>query len=215
MFWGLILLRMKVKLFGFIVFLFGLGTDVSAANFFSMDGLDTLPYYEIPTAPEMYNAATVVARMVDGLGYRYYWATEGLKAEDLAYESGNEGQSCSAVLEHVLGLSRFILRTVKKEVQDNTREYPELDWEGQREETLSNFKMAGQILRETGDVSELKIIFKREDTTSEFPFWNLLNGPIADAIYHCGQIVSYRRTTGNPINPNVSVFRGKTREVSK
>jgi len=178
----------------------------------SINQLDTLPYYEIPAAPEMFNAATVAARMVDGLGYRYHWVTKDLRAEDLAYEPGNDGQSCSAVLEHMLGLSRFILRTVKNEVHDNTREYPELDWEGQREETLANIKMASDILRETGDVSEKKIIFKREDKTSEFPFWNLINGPIADAIYHCGQIVSYRRTTGNPINPNVSVFRGKTRE---
>ena len=90
--------------------------------------MDTLPYYEIPDAPEVYNAATVTARMVDGLGFRYYWATEGLRPEDLAYEPGNGGQSCSTVVEHVLGLSRFVLRTVKGEVHDN-RVYPDLDFE--------------------------------------------------------------------------------------
>lgn len=174
--------------------------------------VDTLPYYEIPAAPEMYSAATVTARMIDGLGYRYHWATKGLRAEDLAYEPGNGGQSCSAVLKHLLGLSRTILGTVKNEVQDRSKVYPELDWAGQRAETLENFKMASDILRETGDVSENKIIFKRKDKTSEFSFWFLLNGPIADAIYHCGQIVSFRRTSGNPTNPNVSVFRGKTKE---
>ena len=41
------------------------------------------PYYEIPDYPEKYNQGTVVARMIDGLGFRYYWATEGLRAEDL------------------------------------------------------------------------------------------------------------------------------------
>ena len=173
--------------------------------------VDTLPYYEIPSAPDTYTAGTVAARMVDGLGFRYYWATEGLRAEDLSYEPGNDGQSCEEVLEHVLGLSRFILRTAKREVHDNKREYPELDWEGQRNETLENLRMASEILRGTEDISESKIIFKREDRTSEFPFWNLINGPIADAIYHCGQIVSYRRTTGNPVNPNVSQLRGKVR----
>ena len=178
----------------------------------NIEAVDTLPYYEIGDAPQMFNAATVAARTIDGLGYRYHWATEGLRAEDLAYEPGNDGQNCSGVLEHVLGLSRFILRTVKKEVHDNTREYPELDWEGQREETLRNFKMASDILKETGDVSELKIKFQRGENTSEFPFWNLLNGPLADAIYHTGQIVSYRRTSGNPVNPNVNVFSGKTRQ---
>jgi|GEM_PF-5684614 len=49
---------------------------------------DTLPYYQIPDAPSTYTAATVSARMIDGLGYRYYWATESLRPEDLAYEPG-------------------------------------------------------------------------------------------------------------------------------
>ncbi len=190
---------------------FGSFQIVFAKTTVNFNNMDTLPFYEIPAAPEMYNAATVAARMIDGLGYRYHWATEGLRAEDLAYEPGNDGQSCSEVLEHILGLSRFILRTIKKEIHDNARVYPELEWEQQREETLMNLKIASDILRETDDISESKIIFKREEQTSEFPFWNLLNGPMADAIYHSGQIVSYRRTTGNPINPNVSVFRGKTR----
>ncbi len=203
---------MKLKSIFFIVMLFGAVKALDARSAVNFYGVDTLPFYQIPDAPEMYNAATVAARMVDGLGYRYHWVTEGLRSEDLAYEPGNDGQGCAEVLEHLLGLSRFILRTVKKEVHDNTREYPELEWAQQREETLNNLKMASDILRETGDVSDMKIIFKRDEKTNEFPFWNLLNGPIADAIYHCGQIVSYRRTTGNPINPNVSVFRGKTRE---
>jgi len=203
---------MKLKLiFLFSVLSFGFqGLSASSLNAFVAP--DTLPYYEIPAAPDMYNAATVAARMVDGLGYRYHWATEGLRTEDLAYEPGNDGQNCSTVLEHILGLSRFILRTIKKEVHDNNDNYPELTWEQQRKSTLNNFKEASEILRETGDISDFKIIFKRDENTSEFPFWNLINGPIADAIYHSGQIVSYRRSAGNPINPNVSVFRGKTRE---
>jgi uncharacterized damage-inducible protein DinB len=174
--------------------------------------IDTLPYYKIPAAPEMYNAATVSARMIDGLGFRYHWATEGLRLEDLAFEPGNEGQNCTEVLTHILGLSRFILRTVKKEVHDNSIDYPELEWKEMRKVTLENLKEASNILKGTGDISDSNIIFKRGEKISEFPFWNLLNGPLSDAIYHTGQIVSFRRTSGNPINPNVSVFRGVVRE---
>lgn len=47
---------------------------------------------------------------------------------------------------------------------------------------------------------------------SEFPFWNMLNGPIADALWHVGQVVSFRRSSGNPFNSKVSVFSGKVRE---
>lgn len=178
-------------------------------NINEQDSLDY--FYEIPEAPGMYNAATVSARMIEGLGFRYYWASKDLRPEDLSYDPGNGGQVCSEVLQHLLGLSRFILRTVKQEVHDNTRVYPELTWEEQREETLNNLKEASLLLRETGDVSVTKIIFKRADKTSELPFWNILNGPISDAIYHTGQITSFRRSSGNPINPNISLLRGKLR----
>ena len=33
-----------------------------------------------------------------------------------------------------------------------------------------------------------------------------------DAIYHTGQIVSFRRTTGNPIDSSVNVFMGSYRQ---
>jgi hypothetical protein len=47
---------------------------------------------------------------------------------------------------------------------------------------------------------------------AEYPLWNMLNGPLADAIYHTGQIVTFRRTTGNPSNKRVNVFRGRVME---
>jgi len=61
------------------------------------------------------------------------------------------------------------------------------------------------------NLSELKVIFKRGENESEFPFWNVINGQISDAIYHTGQVVSFRRSSGNPMNPKVNVFSGKTR----
>jgi len=42
-----------------------------------------LPYHTIPEAPENYTAGTMVSRMIDGLGFRYYWATEGLTPDNL------------------------------------------------------------------------------------------------------------------------------------
>lgn len=173
---------------------------------------EELPYYQIPDVPETYTAASVTARMIDGLGYRYFWATEGLRKEDLAFTPGNDGKICSEVLEHIAGLSNFILTAVHKEI-NGTRKVPEnMTWPERRAFTLNNFKEISDLLRETGDVSECKIVFKRGEETSELPFWNVINGPIEDAIYHTGQIVSYRRSAGNPSNPNVNVLRGKNRE---
>jgi hypothetical protein len=78
--------------------------------------------------------------------------------------------------------------------------------------TLENLKKAADILRDSEDLSQFKIIFKGENGSREFPFWNQINGPIEDAIWHCGQVVSFRRSSGNPFNSKASVFTGKLRE---
>jgi hypothetical protein len=57
-------------------------------------------------------------------------------------------------------------------------------------------------------LKKCKIIFDRGGKISDYPLWNLLNGPLADAINHVGQIVSFRRSAGNPIPAGVNVFRG-------
>jgi hypothetical protein len=39
------------------------------------------------------------------------------------------------------------------------------------------------------------------------PFWHVINGPIADALTHVGQVNSFRRLAGNP-TPKANVFLG-------
>jgi hypothetical protein len=39
------------------------------------------------------------------------------------------------------------------------------------------------------------------------PFWYIINGPLADALTHIGQINSFRRIAGNPA-PKARVFFG-------
>ena len=46
-----------------------------------------LPYYEIPEYPEEFTAGTMAARMIDALGFRYYWASDSLTEKDLAYRA--------------------------------------------------------------------------------------------------------------------------------
>ncbi|MDH4092997.1 MAG: hypothetical protein OEV24_21240, partial [Cyclobacteriaceae bacterium] len=62
------------------------------------------------------------------------------------------------------------------------------------------------------DLKEYKMVFKRGDTTSEYPFWNQINGPIADCLWHVGQVVSFRRSAGNPINNKANVLTGKVKQ---
>ncbi|MDD7884976.1 hypothetical protein [Flavivirga sp. 57AJ16] len=180
-----------------IIFALLLSTFVMAQS-----GEEKLPYYQIPEHPESYTAGTVAARMVDGLGFRYYWATEGLRNEDLIYKPSETGRTSAETLDHILGLSNFILNSVSK--QGERSKETERSFEDKRKQTLLNLKRASDILRSMDDVSQ----FDNE----RFPFWNIINGPIADALWHCGQIVMLRRASGNPFNSKVNVFSGKVGE---
>ncbi len=173
----------------------------------------TLPYAEIPDAPKKYNACTVAARMVDGLGFRYYWATEGLRSEDLNYKPSESARNVEATLDHIYGLTMVVLNSVKG--LPNVRPMTDMPttYEEKRRRTLLALKEASDILRNSKPrkMNDFKVVFQRGDTKTEYPFWNQLNGPIADAIWHAGQVVSFRRASGNPLNPKVSVFAGKLR----
>ena len=169
-----------------------------------------LPYAKIDAEPETYKAGTVVSRMIDGLGFRYYWATDGLTEKDLAYEPGNDGRTIRETMGHLLGLSRLILNSARKLPNDRTQpQVLDLPYNEQRAETLNNFKEASEIFKYADDLSEFSIVFSNANGSRAFPFWNNINGPIADAIWHSGQVVTLRRIAGNPINPKVNVFLGK------
>ena len=174
---------------------------------------DKLPYYQIPDYPENYTAGSVAARLIDGLGFRYYWATEGLRTQDLEYRPSTEGRACKETIDHIYGLSKVIVNAATKTINDRTNAQKEdFTFEDKRKQTLLNFLEASAILRSQKDLSEYKLIFKSQYGTSEYPFWNNINGPIADAIWHTGQVVLMRRASGNPLNSKVSVFNGKLRE---
>ncbi|MEL0457087.1 hypothetical protein WJN01_12685 [Flavobacteriaceae bacterium SZ-1-7] len=163
---------------------------------------DKLPYHEIPEYTENYSAGTVASRMIDGLGFRYFWATDGIREEDLNYRPSESGRSCEETIDHIFWLSNVIRNSISLEKSED--KIKELSFDEKRRQTLLNFKEVSDILKTTEDISK----FDNE----KFPFWNLINGPISDAIWHCGQVVMLRRVSGNPFNSKVSLFAGKLRE---
>lgn len=174
-----------------------------------MSAQDKPFYYEIPAAPENFTAATVSARMVDGLGFRYFWATEGLVGKDLEFKPSEEGRTIYETLEHIEGLTRVVLNAVSKKPNGGGGPAEGISFSELRALTLDNIKIASEILKQDdADLEQFPIIFQRGDNTTEYPFWNLINGPLADALWHVGQVVSHRRSSGNPLPSGVSVLRG-------
>lgn len=175
--------------------------------------MDSLPYYQIPDYPDTITPETVFARMVDGVGFRFYWATEGLRPEDLAFRPTPAARSTEETIDHIMGLTTVVLNSVQQRV--NTRSGEEasaLPFEVKRRLTLEQLQAVSTALQ-SGEVQlqDIKIIFQRGDTTVEYPFWNDINGPLSDALWHIGQVVSFRRSSGNPFDSQVSVLTGKKR----
>ena len=180
---------------------------LSFSNVVSQSSAEKLPYYEIPEYSEQFTAGTVAARLIDGLGFRFYWSTEGLIKADLNYKPNDDVRTTGETIDHILDLSYVIVNSTLKQANIKN-DLSMMTFEEKRKQTLVNLQIAADILRASEDISQFKLIFGER----EVPFWNNINGPIADAIWHCGQVASFRRTSGNPINPNISHFSGTVGE---
>ncbi len=165
-----------------------------------------LPYRKIPEPPNNYTAGSVAGRMVDGLGFRYFWATEGLRVQDLQFQPGEEARTSAQTIDHILGLSGMIRNTVIKQSASNK---PSTFIE-KRRQTLENLSEVSKVLKNSTDADLEK--FGIVGSSYSLPFWNLINGPISDALWHVGQLVSFRRSSGNPFSSRVSVMKGKLRD---
>jgi len=187
---------------------------LSSFVFFKASGQSSLPFREIPDYPEKYTAGSVAARMIDGLGFRYYWATEGLRDEDLSYKPGGDARTTKETLQHIHGMSVNIVNSTRRQPSEVSKINSNLPFERLRSETLNNLKAASDILRsiEDADLEEFSLIFKNGSNETRYPFWNQINGPISDCLWHVGQVVSFRRSSGNPFNSQVSVLNGKVKE---
>jgi len=185
---------MRIDFYIFLITLF-ISSSFMAQN-------EELPYYKIPEVSDSYAEGAIMSRMIDGLGFRYFWATEGLRVDDLQYKPSDLSRTSEETIKHIYDLSNFILASVLKDyasVDASNFSFLQI-----RKQTLLNFKKASDILKVSNDLSQFD--------NSRYPFWNVINGPIADALWHCGQIVLLRRASGNPFNSKVSVFWGKLRD---
>ena len=175
----------------------------------------TSEYFKnISEYPTEINNGNIISRMINGLGYRYYWATEKLKENDLRYRPSKDAYSTKETMVHIFTLSKTIYNTTLSKMNKRPDIDIPVDYESIRNETLQFLEKASKNFSNLNseELNQMKIKFNRGGTIKSFPIWNLLNGPIADAIYHTGQIVSFRRTTGNPIDSSVNVFMGSSRQ---
>jgi hypothetical protein len=135
--------------------------------------------------------------MLDGLGFRFYWATEGLRPEDYVFRPSPDTRSIEELVMHVWGLMNWVSSSALK------RHY------GKPKDGVA---ARGQALVIISDLRNTMLAMSDEDfrklRIASKPFWHLINGPFSDALTHVGQINSFRRLSGNPV-PAANVFKGE------
>jgi hypothetical protein len=141
-----------------------------------------------PQPPDEPSASNAIARLIDGLGYRLYWALYGLKEEDGQYVLCEGAYSIKDLLWHILGLVNWVYMHVYG--QQMSRRPSIID---QGIDTLLALEKLRQTFLDMDDAELANC--KLED----MPFWNYINMPLADALHHVGQVSMLRRAAGNPV----------------
>ena len=141
-----------------------------------------------PPEPQEVSASNAIARMIDGLGYRLYWAMKGLSEEECAYRLCADGKSISEIIWHIFGLVNWVYIHVYGRQMERPANIIDQGYEILRvlEELRDHFISI--------DDSELQRY--RLDNRS---FWSFINMPISDALSHVGQVRILRRAAGNPV----------------
>ena len=104
-----------------------------------------LPFSEIDAYSDKFNAETVINRMIEGLGFRYYWATDGLRDIDLSYKPSDDSRSSLDVLQHIYGLTEMVIFAFQNKEYPTETKY-EMTFTEYRTETLLNLKKMSDML---------------------------------------------------------------------
>jgi hypothetical protein len=147
--------------------------------------------------------------MVEGLAFRYRWATENLSEENIKFKPHPTSMSIEEVNAHIFDLVDSTNRVFggEKQNKDSLNSFHKL-----RTKSLNILADLSERLKEMSDedLSEIE-----KNTSRKLPFWYWINGPLADALTHVGQITSWRRIAGNPQLKGVNVFIGTIDRVEK
>lgn len=159
--------------------------------------IEELPFREIKEYPELVNGPNLIVRMLDGFGFRFYWATEDLLLKDYAFQPSPDGKSICEIVVHIWGLVNWI----SSHVSQTKYQLPEDDYDIRKQILF----ITQQLRDEFAGMDDKKL---ESIQIGGQPFWHLINGPIEDAVSHTGQINVLRRIAGNPptqLNPFLGI----------
>jgi hypothetical protein len=160
----------------------------------------------LPPGPGTVTGSAVLVRLVEGIGFRFLWATESLRDTDLSFRPTPETMSIHELARHVLGLATWVAVAAGALPEGTKAPAPETPFLEVRQRVLE--VLAGLRARLAGSSDEQIAAFRIGPREETYPWPHLVNGPLADALTHVGQINVLRRANGNP-TPKANVFLGR------
>ena len=172
-----------------------------------MDRNKKLPFEDISKTPTEITAINTLLRVVEGLGFRYRWATENLSEDNIKFRPHPTSMNIEEVNSHIFDLIDSIFRVFGGEKQniDSLNSFQQI-----RKKSLFILEDLSERLKKMRDEDLVKM---EKNTSRKLPFWYWVNGPLSDALTHVGQITSWRRIAGNPQLKGVNVFIGTSDKV--
>ena len=148
-------------------------------------------FKNINSYPQKITVPSSICRMVDGVGFRYYWATNNLNEKTYLFKPGENRWTVRDTISHIWDTSNWIISSLANE------EYEKPD---------NSVSLRDSVLQILYKIRSFFAVLNDNDleeiSISKAPFWNLINGPIEDIISHVGAIDNMRRTAGDaPIEP--------------
>lgn len=173
-----------------------------------------LPYNDLPAPPPELNGTGALVRLIDGMGFRYRWATEDLPEATLGFRPCEGAMTLGEVLAHMYHLVRWVdaslragldgdMEPVLPEAAEAPTTLSEL-----RSDTLATLVALRALLAETAPSRLEGVTITGHPKLGPRSFWHFINGPLADFLTHVGQVTSWRRMAGEP-GPRANVFLGQ------
>ena len=141
-----------------------------------------------PEKSEELTVSNAIAYLIDGIGFRYYWALEGLEEKDCDYRLSEDSSSISEIICHIHGLINWVY----KNIYGQALEQPKSILDTGMETLVVLEKMRKHFIK----ISDIQLNKYRLD---DQPFWDYINRPLSDALNHVGQVRILRRGAGNPV----------------
>jgi len=151
---------------------------------------DTVPFYKIPDPPAAASAGAILGRLADAIGFRFRWATEGIRDADLPFKPAADCWSLAQLIDHIADLLEPVAKAV------GARQHPPLA------QQAGFVALRARILDLSAGLSARFKAMPDADlagaSAGKLSVWTMVNGNLADILTHIGQILSWRRLAGSP-----------------